>query len=361
MPGASRMTENASAWLARTVGASAGLYDVYNVDADRVLGAGSFGRVFKGVNRVCGTACAIKQIRKGGHRGMVREEIDIMKHLDHPHTVRFIEWFEDDLNDYLVMELCAGGRLVRFLANMQNYSERDTAFLMQQLLSAVAHLHRNQILHRDVKPDNLLLESSRPLYDNKLKLGDFGLSCHCAHGRDVRLSAGTAEFISPQAIDGCYDTKTDMWSCGVTMYYLLCGFVPFRAPTEAGIFAAVKRGNFSFAAMEWKIVSAEATDMIRCLLKMNPNERWSAQDAMNHVWVLQRAPGAYGPLYKTVANFNACGTQDKRPQQEADVFANMQSVLQDVTQWANALLPKNKWQCTSAPNEQYEVILSEFH
>jgi len=360
MPGQQGMTDKLSVWLAQTVGAS--VHDVYNIDSASLLGVGTFGKVFKGVNKVSGQPCAIKQISKppANQRSMVKGEIAVMQKLDHPNVIKFFDHFEDNVNDYLIMELCSGGKVINFLARMQGYRESDAALLMKQVLLALDYMHDKNIIHRDVKPDNMLLESWRPLEDNTLKLADFGLSCKCAPGGEVRLSAGTPDYISPQAIDGCYDSKTDMWSCGVSMYFLLCGYVPFRAQSEAGAYAAVKRGNFSFAASEWSNVSSDATDMIRLLLKLNPHERLSASDALNHVWLMRRAQGGHGVLQHAVANFGMNRMRRKAPQPEADMFTGMRSALENVSQWANSVLPSTKmFACSSlanAPNEQYEFV-----
>merc|ERR1719235_1358181 len=116
-------------------------------------------------------------------------------------------------------------------------------------------MHKRGIVHRDVKPDNMLLESRRPIKDNTLKIVDFGLSVESLPGRDLRQFCGTPGFMSPQAIDGRYDLQTDIWSCGASMYELLSGQVAFRAETDAGIFAAVRRGNFTFPEADWRRVS----------------------------------------------------------------------------------------------------------
>jgi len=155
----------------------------------------------------------------------------------------------------------------------------------------------------------------------------------------MRQCAGTPEFISPEASSGRYDAQTDLWSCGVSMYVLLCGYTPFFGDTEAGVFAAVRRGNFSFASSEWSNITDNAKDLLRLLLKMNPRERCTAEEALNHLWLGQRAPGASGTLQKTVSNLRAKSVRKKCKQSEANAFTDVRGVLSDVTQWANSLLP----------------------
>jgi len=355
MPGTNGLADKFSVWLARSVGASASLHDVYDVDADGLLGIGSFGKVMRGINKATSQPCAIKQIAKSVPFNRAAEEIQIMQKLEHQHIVRFFEHFEDNLNKYIVMELCAGGKLVNFLARMQDYRESDAALVMSQLFSAIKYIHEKHIVHRDVKPDNMLLESWNPLRSNTLKLIDFGLSCKCTPGQEVRLNAGTPEFISPQAINGRYDTQADLWSCGVSLYFLLCGYVPFRAETDAGVCAAVERGNFSFAGTEWRNISDNAKDLIRTLLTMSPSDRSTAEQALNHTWVAHRASEADGSLEKAGYNFRAYGTRRKRPQQEANVFPDFRAVVDEVTKWTNSLFPDMKLlgQCASGPQGIY--------
>lgn len=348
-----------SVWVARAVGAPTDLSDVYDVDTNCVLGVGAFGRVMKGTDKVTGRFYAIKQIGKSSdrHSGIMdrrmraealKQEVEVMQRMDHRNIVRLFEHYEDSEHHYLVMQLCSGGKLVDFLARKQDYRESDAALLMGQVLSALKYMHNKHIVHRDVKPDNMLMDSWSPLPDNTLKLIDFGLSCRCAAGSDVRLSAGTPEFISPQAIDSCYDTQTDLWSCGASLYFLLCGFVPFRADSEAGVFAAVRRGNFSMQSSEWQNVSNNAKDLIRSMLKMNPRDRITAEEALNHVWVRQGAPGSNGLLQKALSSFSVQNVRRKRPQKDTNAMMDISSVLNDVTQWANSLLPNNKlWESNS--------------
>jgi len=340
------MSFQLSSLMAWTTGNSPDINDVYDIDGTVLLGAGSFGKVVKGRSKATGSPCAIKQIPRwtgddmSGKRNAAlndpNQEADIMHGLRHPHIIQLLETYEDPHHFHLVMELCSGGRLVKFVARQSNFIESDVAHLMNQVLAALKYIHAKDIIHRDVKPDNLLLESCAPIKHNTLKLVDFGLSCKCASGHMVRSSVGTPEFVSPQAIDGRYDTQADMWSCGVSMYLLLCGYVPFSAVSTAQVFDAVRRGNFSFATEEWHSITENAKDLIRVLLKMRPQERYTAEMALDHVWVREEAPGSRGVLQKTLANFRMRSAHANDKQSDPTVLGNFRGVFNEVSQLANS-------------------------
>lgn len=340
--------------MAWGMGASADVHDVYDIDCSSLLGAGSFGQVMlakrktrgRGEQSQAAERCAVKQIPKLMGQGAAsakaqKQEVLIMRELNHPNVVRLLEDYEDELNYYLAIELCTGGRLSSFVAHQACFTESDAAYLSAQVLSAVRHVHGKGIIHRDIKPDNMLMESWNPIRSNTLKLIDFGLSCKCAPGQVVRASVGTAEFVSPQAIDGRYDTQADMWGCGVSMFWLLCGYVPFYGESSNRIFDAVRRGNFTFSSAEWRDITDNAKDLIRLLLKMKPSERWTAEQALQHVWVREEAPGSSGVLGRALRNFRAQGGLPRgklQQQHRATMFGDlgMRGVLDEVSQLANS-------------------------
>jgi calcium-dependent protein kinase len=331
-------------WFVQNVGGTRDIVNTYHLDGTSgLLGYGSFGKVLKGKHKVTGSVCAVKQIEKLlrnqiGSKPAVRSEIAIMQSLDHPHLVKLIDHFEDDNFYYLAMDLCIGGKIIDFISRGHQYQERDAAIIMEQLFSAIDYLHERHIVHLDVKPDNMLFESSDAIAQNRVKLIDFGISCSCSYGQTLRKSAGTPEFMAPEVIDSHFGTQADLWSCGVTMFELLCGYTPFRGETEAGLFAVVRRGNFNFAEKDWGRISQDAKDLIRALLRLNPRERLSAQDALDHTWT-RLAPDFEQSthLLSAVKHFRSRSAQRKRPVQEADALVNVRAVLEEVTQWANAM------------------------
>jgi calcium-dependent protein kinase len=339
-------------WFAQTVGKSRDGLSAYDLDCTSdLLGCGSFGKVLKGRNKVTGCVCAVKQIEKSsrqraGSKPAVLSEISIMQRLSHPHIVKLLDHFEDENCYYLAMELCAGGKLTDFIARGHRYQESDTATIMQQVFSAVEHLHARDIVHLDLKPDNMLFEMRDPIdsiSQNRVKLIDFGISYTCSSGQTLRVSAGTPEYMAPEVIDTHFGTQADMWSCGVAMFELLCGCIPFRGETEAGIFAMIRRGNFTFAEKAWGGISQDAKDLIRSLLKLNPRERLSAQEASAHAWTRHMPHATQScQLLSALRHFrNRSAKRKCGGVQEDDALENVRAALRDVTHWANSIFGDN--------------------
>merc|ERR1712222_259105 len=221
-----------------------------------------------------------------------KQEIAIMKVMDHPNVIKLFETFEDHRNIYLVMELCSGGELFDRIIDAGHFTEVQAAILMQQIMRALFYMHESHVCHRDLKPENFIFNSKDPIEKCFLKIIDFGLSCSFSPGQVLNTKAGTPYYVAPQVLAGKYDHSSDMWSCGVIMYVLLCGYPPFYGETDADVLSKVRLGNFSFNAADWKNISEDAKNLIRMLLKMNPKDRYTAQQGLNHEWIMKLAPKA---------------------------------------------------------------------
>lgn len=269
------------------------ILDFYELEKKK-LGEGSYGYVCKAKNKATGLVRAVKTIAKGKMKNMERfkQEIAIMKMMDHPNIIKLYESFEDLRNIYLVMELCAGGELFDRIIDAGSFTEGVAATLMQQIIRAVYYMHQNKVAHRDLKPENFLFTSKEPIENNCLKIIDFGLSCKFVEGQMLATKAGTPYYVAPQVLSGKYDESSDLWSCGVIMFVLLCGYPPFFGDSDQEVLSKVKMGNFSFNPADWKNVSEDAKDLIRSLLKMNPRARFTADQALQHEWIKLKAPMA---------------------------------------------------------------------
>lgn len=292
--------------------------DIY--DFVNVLGEGAYGTVVKVRHKITDSFRAMKIIKKeqlGVDLEMLESEVRILKLLDHPNIIKIFEFFQDDYNFYIVSELCAQGDLFEKLSKIQTMNEMIVKLIMHQILSAVSYLHSKNVIHGDLKLENILIDSikfnprmsfnasaqadiiklnqerkesrnlKRTTFDNfskfELKLIDFGCSKIMKQKtKKVTGIIGTSFYVAPEVLAGDYNEKCDMWSCGVLMYILLCGIPPFIGDTDQKVFNEIAKGEFNFNPEEFKNVSNEAKDLIKKLMSYNPLGRLSANEALVH-------------------------------------------------------------------------------
>ena len=173
-----------------------------------------------------------------------------------------------------------------------HFIEVQAATLMKQIVMAIFYMHSNHVCHRDLKPENFLFGSKEPIEKATLKIIDFGLSKKYHANQVLTAKAGTPYYVAPQVLAGKYDQSSDLLSIGVIMYVMLCGYPPFFSETDQEVLSKVRLGNFSFNAADWKNVSEDAKGLIRSLLKMNPKDRYTAEQALSHNWIQNKAPKA---------------------------------------------------------------------
>jgi|JI10StandDraft_1071094.scaffolds.fasta_scaffold364048_1 calcium-dependent protein kinase len=261
--------------------------DYYRIG--KVLGSGAFGEVRLCLHKESQAQRAVKVLRKNllddKEMDMLKNEISILKDMDHPNIVKMYEFLEDEKRIYIVTEICKGGELFDEILSRSKFDEKDAAVVMRQLLSAINYCHKKKIVHRDLKPENILLEQDKDL--EKLKIVDFGTSQTFDPDRALEEKLGTAYYIAPEVIKKKYNEKCDLWSCGVIMYILLSGEPPFNDPKadNEAIMKKVEKGKYDISKGVWKAVSAEAKDLIKKLLTYDPADRISAEEALKHPWV----------------------------------------------------------------------------
>ncbi|CAG9310252.1 unnamed protein product [Blepharisma stoltei] len=262
--------------------------EVYRIA--NVIGAGAFGEVRVCFHRDTGAKRAVKIFRKDmmtneSSKANLDREIAILKSLDHPNIVRVYEFFEDSKRLYIVMEYCSGGELFAEITKRASFTENQAAQVMHQLFSAVSYLHDNGILHRDLKPENILLEEKNELIN--IKLVDFGTATFNVDKRAITQTMGTAYYIAPEVIEGDYNEKCDVWSCGVIMYILLAGYPPFNGTNDDGIIESIRKGVYDLDGDPWPRISEDAKELL-CLILTPEKKRLSASQALQHTWISQR-------------------------------------------------------------------------
>lgn len=268
-----------------------GITDFYEL-GDEKIGEGSFGSVCRGTHRRTGAERAVKTTAKASVKKVAgwHREVAIMKQLDHPNIVRLHETFEDDDSVYLVMDLCKGGELYERLIDEENFGDEDAASVMQQIFRAIGYMHGRHVCHRDVKTQNFLFLNEGPISQTVLQVIDFGISRQFEPGEVLTTKVGTPYFVAPEVLNGTYDHLSDLWSCGVIMFWMLCGYPPFYAQSDAGILSKVRNGSFFFEPKDWVCVSDAAKILIRRLLEKSVAKRFTAEQCLRDAWIEQHAP-----------------------------------------------------------------------
>ena len=259
------------------------------------LGSGAFSRCLQVKNKTTGNLYACKEIQKKKMADLegFKYEINILIKLDHPNIIKLYEVYENENYFYLIMELCSGGELFdRIITNIENgkpFTEVQAAVIFQQMMSAINYCHKNNIVHRDLKPENLLLLEQSP--NSPIKVIDFGMSKICDPNDIMFERVGTAYYISPEVLEGMYDEKCDIWSAGVILYILLCGYPCFNGETDEQIYKEIRKKKYDFPSPEWDIISDDAKNLIKKMLS-DADERISAEEVLKDPWVVEHAPNA---------------------------------------------------------------------
>ncbi|XP_043200179.1 titin homolog isoform X2 [Amphibalanus amphitrite] len=262
-------------------------------DVQEELGKGRFGMVHKVVERSTGNRFAAKFIKciKLADRAKVGEEIAIMNQLDHPKLLQLAAAIDHGRQMIMLLEYVSGGELFeRVVADDFTLTEHECVLFMQQICSGVRYMHDNNIMHLDMKPENILCITKS---SHMIKIIDFGLARQYRESEPTRVMLGTPEFIPPEIINfEPISPRSDMWSLGVICYILLSGLSPFMGDNDAETFANITRAEFDFDDDAFDAVSDAAKEFITSLLRKRQTERMSACRALTHPWLTTGHRGA---------------------------------------------------------------------
>jgi len=273
-----------------------------------VIGRGGFSTVHEATRNSDGSKFAVKIVEKTMIQEdikLLKREIDIMKQVDHVNILKLIEIYEDDEKVYIVMELVEGSELFDRIVDKGYYSEKSTVHIVKQILNAVKYLHQQGIAHRDLKPENLLCSGEG--VNEVVKIADFGLSKIFAgeKGEELQTSCGTPGYVAPEVLmSEHYDKSVDMWGIGIITYILLAGYPPFYADNDTQLFEKIMNADYDFDDECWDDVSDLAKDFIRHLLVKNPEERFNADQALEHPWITSTAPDKALNIHQRMSQYN---------------------------------------------------------
>ncbi|KAI0903616.1 serine/threonine-protein kinase [Ustulina deusta] len=251
----------------------------------KALGKGKFGRVYLARHRESGYICALKVLNKDEitHEGAekhVRREIEVHSNLRHPGVLAFYGWFHDSRRIFLILEYAAGGELYKVLQREGRFSERRAAKYIAQVALSLIYLHGKNVMHRDMKPENILLG-----LHGELKLSDFGYSVYSPSNRRETL-CGTLDYLPPEMIQSrnpSYTRAVDQWTLGVLTYEFLTGEAPFEDSMAITKMRIIKRDMKPLPAF----ISSEAKAFVNSLLVVDPSERLPIKDVLSHPWIVK--------------------------------------------------------------------------
>ncbi|KAH9599970.1 Protein kinase domain [Trypanosoma melophagium] len=251
------------------------------------IGSGNFSKVKIGRDVETGVEWAIKiidkdQLVRERMEEQLKREIAVMKMLHQPNVIQLREVMQTTNHIYLVLELVRGGELFERIATAKRFDEPTARHYFHQLVAGVHYCHLQGIAHRDLKPENLLLDDN-----DTLKISDFGLSnLHRGNvggqGTMLQTVCGTPNYVAPEVLkERGYDgVLADVWSCGVILFVMLAGYLPFDDENINGLFRKIERGEYRMP----RHFSAEARDLISKMLEIDPAKRITVAGIMQHPW-----------------------------------------------------------------------------
>ncbi|OMJ75331.1 hypothetical protein SteCoe_25525 [Stentor coeruleus] len=249
------------------------------------LGIGAFGEVLSTMHIPSSSRRALKIIKKTRFNfnelksSTVFKESIVLSKLNHHKIIRFHEMLEDENNFYIITELCEGGSLKDRLKKSNRFTEKKTLDILKQVLEGVEYLHSQNVVHLDIKLENVLLVD---ISSDNIKIADFGCSRYIQPGEILKDYCGTLYYLAPDVINENYTEKADIWSCGILALIMLTGNYPFSGKSKDEIKEKIKTITTSQLIEKISHVSLETQNLIREILETDMNKRITAEKARKH-------------------------------------------------------------------------------
>ncbi|XP_068992192.1 5'-AMP-activated protein kinase catalytic subunit alpha-2 isoform X1 [Neodiprion pinetum] len=252
------------------------------------LGVGTFGKVKIGEHALTKLKVAVKILNRQKIKsldvvGKIRREIQNLKLFRHPHIIKRYQVISTPTDIFMIMEYVSGGELFDYIVKHGKLKEHEARRFFQQIISGVDYCHRHMIVHRDLKPENLLLD-----HNLHVKIADFGLSNMMTDGEFLRTSCGSPNYAAPEVISGKLyaGPEVDIWSCGVILYALLCGTLPFDDEHVPTLFRKIKTGIFPIP----EYLNKSVVSLLCHMLQVDPMKRATIEDIKKHEWFQKELP-----------------------------------------------------------------------
>lgn len=251
----------------------------------KTIGEGTFGKVKLGTHILTGEKVAVKILEKErivdvADVERVAREIHILKLVQHPHVIQLYEIIETPKQLYLIMEFCNGGELFDYIVASGRVREREACRFFHQIIAGVEQIHRMNVVHRDLKPENLLLDEQK-----NIKIVDFGLSNTFQDGQLLKTACGSPCYAAPEMIAGqrYVPSRCDIWSCGVILFALVCGYLPFEDQNTAALYRKILHAEYQAP----KFISDSVRELIAKMLNTDPETRYTVPRIRAHGWFRQ--------------------------------------------------------------------------
>eukprot|EP00043_Microstomoeca_roanoka_P013660 m.134043 g.134043 ORF g.134043 m.134043 type:complete len:479 (-) comp15814_c1_seq1:495-1931(-) len=279
------------------------------------LGTGNFAVVRLVEQRATKQKYACKVINKAlcsGKEDMIETEINVLKKVKHKYIVGMHECFDTQDKLYLVLDYVSGGELFDRIVEEGNFTEADASRITKQMTEAIQYLHEQGIVHRDLKPENLLFRDRSATSD--ILVTDFGLAKLLNDNVALKTACGTPNYVAPEILmQRGYGKQVDVWSLGVILFILLCGYPPFYDESDAVLFELIMKGRFDFDERYWKDISKEAKHLISNMLVVDPVKRYDTYQVLEHPWITGKAHIPTVNLSKSISmNLKKVGLSQSR-------------------------------------------------
>ena len=265
------------------------IYD-FNIKGKNPIGKGGYGEVWKVIHENSNKEYCIKILNKKEIFeekliNQINKEISIMYNINHPYSIKLVNHFEDNEKLYLIMELASNGNLYTLIETSNRGKSLDFTLLKKliiQTIEIIKYLHSKNIIYRDIKPENLLLDK-----DNNIKLCDYGWATYFTPGNILTTYCGTPEYVSPEMLNKRpYNQKVDIWAIGVLIFELVFGYAPFSSNYNEERFNNIKNCKIKWPKdINDNKKYKEVKNLIEKILRINPNERLSLQEIEEHEWL----------------------------------------------------------------------------